>query len=102
MRSSPLAALLLFLLVSHSWATIAAQSNLSAELPAPSEHQPYTTRQIVLTGRVTGADGTPVPRATVRVDHATVLSDAQGNFRLRIPVGEYKIQVSASGYMPLA
>src|SRR5690349_6503993 len=102
MRRSPSAALLLFLLVSHSWTAIAGQNKLSAELPAPSEHQPDTTRQIVLTGRVTGENGAPVPRATVRVDHAAVFSDSYGNFRLRVPVGEYKVQVSASGYMPLA
>lgn len=101
MRRSPSAALLLFLLVSHSGRAMGGQNRLSAELPAPSDHQPYT-KQIVLTGRVTGEDEAPVPRATVRVDHAAVFSDARGNFRLRVPVGDYKIQVSASGYMPLA
>src|SRR5690242_5542729 len=101
MRRSPSAALLLFLLVSHSWTAMAGQNSLSTKLPAPSDHQPYT-KQIVLTGRVSGEDDAPIPRATVRVAHVTVFSDAHGNFRLRVPVGEYKVQVSASGYMPLA
>lgn len=41
--------------------------------------------------RVRAAEGTPVSRAAVQVGTRALLSDPEGNFRLRVPLGEYKI-----------
>jgi hypothetical protein len=50
---------------------------------------------------VTG-DGTPIPGATLQAGPASTTADQQGNFRLSLSAGDYKLQVSALGYTRVA
>jgi hypothetical protein len=59
---------------------------------------PGNFTRLSLRGQVVTGDGTPIPGAVLQAGQASTTADRQGNFRLSLSPGDYKLQVSAQGY----
>jgi len=57
--------------------------------------------RLSLSGQVVTGDGTPIPGAVLQAGQASTTTDQQGNFRLSLSPGDYKLQVSAQGHAPV-
>jgi hypothetical protein len=53
-----------------------------------------------VTGKVTSQAGAPIAGASVQVSGSGTVTDAQGTYKLSLPVGEHELTVSAFGYAP--
>lgn len=71
-------------------------SNLSIEAPPA----PATTVKAELVGRIVSVDGKPVAAARVYVSGTPVelVTDAEGRYRIELPIGRYSLSVIADGY----
>jgi len=82
--------------------------NAPIVLPGNAETAPdrgSSDVMFLLNGNITDAattPGKPIPGATLIAGGITAISDSSGRFRLLLPAGNYKMQISASGYAPLA
>src|SRR5215469_14667163 len=56
---------------------------------------------VVLTGKVL-SDGAAVSGAILKAGTESTTSDSNGGFRLELPTGGYKLQISANGHAPLS
>ena len=56
---------------------------------------------VVFTGKVL-SDGAAVSGAVLRAGQASTTSDSNGGFRLELPTGSHKLQISANGHAPLS
>jgi hypothetical protein len=66
--------------------------------PAGLNPQPTS---LILSGQVVTGDGTPIPSAIVQAEQSSTTADQQGNFRLLLSPGDYKLQVLAEGHAPV-
>ena len=78
------------------------------QMPARDPATPIATGTARIRGRVVAADGTPLRRATVRLNAAEVrvnrsaTTDADGRYEVaNLPAGRYSISVSRNGYVSL-
>ena len=78
-----------------------AAETANASQPAKPNPQPGGFTPISLSGQVVNGDGTPIPGATLQTGQVVGTADQQGNFRLSLSPGDYKLQVSARGYAPV-
>src|SRR5216684_2165562 len=72
-----------------------AVDEINSQPPAPLSGNPA---RLSLTGQVTTGSGAPIPGATLQARETATVGDQQGNFRLTLGPGDYKLQVSAQGY----
>lgn len=49
-------------------------------------------------GKITDASGTPIAQAAVTVAERSTFSDAQGNFEIQIPRGDWDVRAFADGF----
>lgn len=77
-----------------------AAETVNASQPGPIAPPGDFTR-LSLSGQVVTGDGTPIPGAALRAGPTSSTADQQGNFRLSLSAGDYKLQVSAQGYAPV-
>src|SRR5216684_5576553 len=75
-----------------------AVDEINSQPPAPLSGNPA---RLSLTGQVTTGSGAPIPGATLQARETATVGDQQGNFRLTLGPGDYKLQVSAQGYSPV-
>src|SRR5579864_5671395 len=85
---------LVSLLTGPAWAVDDANSPASPLLSG-------NIARLNLTGEVTTGRGVPISGATLQTRETVAVSDQQGNFRLTLGPGDYKLQVSAQGYSPV-
>jgi carboxypeptidase family protein len=69
--------------------------------PADPNPPPGNFTRVSLIGQVVTGDGTPIPGANLQAGQASTVADPQGNFRVSLIPGDYKLQVSAPGYAPV-
>ena len=62
---------------------------------------PGNFTRLTLSGQVVTGDGIPISGATLQAGQARTTADAQGNFRMSLSPGDYRLQVSAHGYAPV-
>ena len=77
-----------------------ADEAANANQPGPNPPPGNFTR-LSLSGQVVSGDGTPIPHAVLQAGQTSVTADQQGNFRLSLSPGDYRLQVSAHGYAPV-
>ena len=75
------------------------QTGLSAQ-QSPAENTRKAEGHVLLTGKVTSADNSPVDYATVYLKGTQwgCTTDSRGDYRLQIPAGNYTLVVSMIGY----
>src|SRR5258707_1251531 len=78
-----------------------AAETVNASQPARPSPPPGDFTRLSLSGQVVTGDGTPIPGAALRAGPTSSTADQQGNFRLSLSAGDYKLQVSAQGYAPV-
>src|SRR5271169_6201075 len=78
-----------------------ATESVNASQPAAPVPPPGNFTRVSLSGQVVTGDGTPIPGVVLRAGQTSVTADQQGNFRLSLNPGDYKVQVSAHGYAPV-
>jgi hypothetical protein len=79
-----------------------AAETVNASQSAGPNPPPGNFTRLSLSGHVVTGDGSPIPGATLQAGPASTTADQQGNFRLSLSAGDYKMQVSAQGYAPVA
>jgi hypothetical protein len=62
---------------------------------------PGNFTRLSLSGQVLTGDGIPISGAIVQAGQSSAAADPQGNFRLSLSLGDYKLQVSAQGHAPV-
>jgi hypothetical protein len=78
-----------------------AAETVNANQPAGPSPPPGDFTRLSLSGQVVTGDGTPIAGAALRAGPTSSTADQQGNFRLSLSAGDYKLQVSAEGYAPV-
>ena len=86
-------ATIVFLLAGCVFAADAADSQPVGLDPLPG--------RLILSGQVMTGDGTPIPGAIVQAGQSSTTANQQGNFRLSLSPGDYKLQVSAQDHAPV-
>jgi len=69
--------------------------------PAAPQPPAGNIMQLTLSGQVVTGVGIPIPSAIVHAGQSSTTADPQGNFRLSLSPGDYKLQVSAQGHAPV-
>ena len=72
-----------------------AAETANASQPAKPNPQPGGFTPISLSGQVVNGDGTPIPGATLQTGQVVGTADQQGNFRLSLSPGDYKLRRAA-------
>ena len=72
-----------------------AVGEINSQPPEPSSGTPT---RLSLTGQVTTDGGAPIPGAILQAKDTATVGDQEGNFRLTLGPGDYKLHVSAQGY----
>jgi len=96
MRRLMLTIAIALLLAGSALADEAANANQPVPNPPPGN---FT--RLSLTGQIVNGDGTPIPGAILQAGQTSAPADQQGNFRLSLSPGDYRLQVSARGYAPV-
>jgi hypothetical protein len=82
-------------------AGFAFAGNEANSQPAAPNPPPGNFTQLTLSGQVVTGDGIPISSAIVQAGQSSTTADPQGNFRLSLSPGDYKLQVSAQGHAPV-
>jgi hypothetical protein len=92
--------IIMTMVLSLAGSGLAAETATAGQTAAPNPPPGNFTR-LSLSGQVVSGDGTPIPGATLQAGPARTTADQQGNFRLSLSPGDFKLQVSAPGYAPV-
>jgi len=87
---------IVFLLAASALATDDANNQ-----PAEPNPPPGNFTRLSLSGQLVTGDGIPIAAATVQAGQTSATADQQGNFRLSLSPGDYKLQVLAQGHAPV-